>query len=238
MEQLLTKLGLSKSESEIYLYVLTYGAQGVSAIARGTDLHRPVVYKSLERLKEYGLIATSPKGKRQHYSAAAPAKLLDIAESITHDVSDALPELEEQYAKKSSKPILQFFESKKGIGMIFHDIVNSLGKGDVFYRYSSAHDQQHSSSFVPRGYREKRDQKKLERFVITNKKAGSTKKPRLERAMKYFSDEVKFNQDVIQFIYGDKISFIDLNTETGWIMQSSELAEFQKTLFKELYSKL
>jgi len=182
MDAILKKLGLSKGQSSVYMYLLTYGAHSVSDIAQGTGLHRPSVYTAAGKLQEAGLVATQPKGKRILYAVENPAKLLDVANAIAEEVEESLPELQELYRERSAKPILKFFEGRKGIGMVFHDVVNTLGRGEVFYRCSSASDQKRSSSYVPRGYRKKRDNKSLERFVITNKKAAGLKKPRLERA--------------------------------------------------------
>jgi len=47
-----------------------------------------------------------------------------------------------------------------------------------------------------------------------------------------------FDQNIIQLVYGDRVSFIDLNTERVLIIENKALADFQKVIFKQLYDKL
>jgi hypothetical protein len=50
--------------------------------------------------------------------------------------------------------------------------------------------------------------------------------------MDIFDDNINFT------IYDDKISFIDFNTETSILIESKELADFQKKIFKMFYKRL
>ena len=47
-----------------------------------------------------------------------------------------------------------------------------------------------------------------------------------------------FDQNIIQLIYGDRISLIDPNTERVVIIENKALADFQKVIFRQLYDKL
>jgi hypothetical protein len=49
---------------------------------------------------------------------------------------------------------------------VFSDIINSLEAGDVFYRVSSERDVDLANKYLPKNYREIRDKKQLERYVI------------------------------------------------------------------------
>lgn len=39
-------------------------------------------------------------------------------------------------------------------------------------------------------------------------------------------------------MYGDKVAFIDYNSETVLLIENPKIAEFQKALFKSLYKRL
>ena len=135
--------------------------------------------------------------------------------------------------------MIKVLEGKKGIGYVFSDVVNSLQKGETFYRYTSEKDLDKVNSYLPKDYRQRRDAKHLERLVISNTVSGKQKKPRLERFIKFIPPEdAQFNQNIIQLIYGNKIAIIDLNKEMSIILQNQLLADFQKTIFKLLYKKL
>jgi hypothetical protein len=70
-------------------------------------------------------------------------------------------------------------------------------------------------------------------------KTAIHKKPKLEREIKIIdSINDNFIDNIIFTIYSNKVSFVDFNTETSIIIESSEIAEFQKKIFKLLFKKL
>ncbi len=239
IQEILKKLSLSKHEILVYLSLLSRGELSVTELSKYTKVHRPHVYASLETLVSKNIVTKVPHGKRTHYHAESPKRLLTMVDTLQTEMEEVLPELEEMYSAKSKRPLVQYLEGKKGIGVVFLDVVESLGRGDIFYRYSSARDQDHVNTYVPKRYRSIRDKKGLERYVITNKKAGSKKKPRMERDMKFINEEDElFDQNIIQFIYGDKIALMDFNTDSAVIVENAAIADFQKKLFKTLFRRL
>ena len=138
------------------------------------------------------------------------------------------------------KPRVRFLQGRDGTKRVFDDIVRSLKKGDVFYRYSSNTDgQEKKDKYVPRGYRKMRDEKKLERQVITNEQTGAQKVAKLDRFIKIMPNDFgPFEHNVTEIIYGDKIAYIDYNSETAMIIESKKIADFQRHLFKMLYKRL
>ncbi|MBI2109021.1 MAG: hypothetical protein HYT93_02450 [Parcubacteria group bacterium] len=238
-KDILRSLGLTKEESAIYTTLLEEGSGTVSAISKQTGLHRPAVYKTLPALLSRGLISMAPKGKQKQYVAESPHKLKLLAENITHALEGRLPELEAAYARKEKRPIVKFLSGRAGIIFVYEDLLATLKRGEVFYRYSSAKGERKQDWYVPKNYRERRDQKKIERFVITNEKTKGRKKPRLERYIKVIPKEYDlWEYDITQLIYGNKIAFVDYNTETAVIIENPIIAEFQKKIFKLLFSKL
>ncbi|MDO8521576.1 MAG: hypothetical protein Q7S52_05670 [bacterium] len=122
---------------------------------------------------------------------------------------------------------------------MYEDILATLSKGGIFYRYSSTKEARREGFYVPKNYRARRDAKKLERYVITSKGSASRKSPRLERAIKTIppsSDLFAYN--ITQLIYGPKVAFVDYNTETAIIIENPIIAKFQERLFKLLYQRL
>ena len=88
-------------------------------------------------------------------------------------------------------------------------------------------------------YRQIRDRKRLERYVISNVERIKEKSKQLTRSEKAIPPEFDlFEYDITEVIYGDKIAYVDYNTETAFIIESPTIAEFQRKIFKLLYSKL
>ena len=237
IQTVLRTLSLSPAEIELYLFLLHTPGRKIADIVHRTQYHRPRVMKILNRLEEHSLVTHTLVGKRKIFSAAPPHTLVERAENIVKDIRNILPELIKQQPQKTTD--LTILTGEEGLSACFFDVVLSLDRDDVFYRISSASDQQYVDSLVPDVYREMRDAKKLERKVITSRYVGVQKKKRLERPIRFFDeDDALFEHNVIQFIYGEKISLLDFNSRTGTIIKNKAVADFQKSIFLTLYKKL
>jgi len=180
-KEILIKLGLSKEECAVYLALVARGALSVSDLSIRTKLFRPAVYKAIDALKEKNLVSTTPKGKRILFSAAHPEKLSSLLSDLSQKLQEKLPELLSVYEKKEKRPTFTFLEGREGIRSVYKDIITVLKKGDTFYRYSSGSRDKPRNYYVPDNYSKIRDEKQIERFVITNELSKTTKKPKFEK---------------------------------------------------------
>ena len=239
-QHILEKIGLTRNESAVYLALLELGPAYIAQISDKTSIHRPLVYKALPSLIEKRLVTETQRSKRTIYMAEPPNRLETLFDELKLDFVEMLPELEDQYSTNEDKPRVRFLQGKDGTKRVFDDIVHSLKKGDVFYRYSSNADgQEKKDKYVPRGYRTMRDQKKLERQVITNSQTAKGKINKIDRFIKVMPPDLgPFEHNVTEIIYADKVAFIDYNSETATIIESKKIADFQKHIFKTLYKKL
>jgi sugar-specific transcriptional regulator TrmB len=239
-QDILEKLGLSKNESSIYLALIENAGSTISEISMHTSLHRPIIYKTLPSLLEKKLVTKSLNSKTTVYSAEPPNKLEDMFDDLKLDFFEILPDLEDSYAGNNQKPKIRFLEGKDGTKRIFDDVVRSLKKDDVFFRYSSNKaGLEKKDKYVPRIYKKMRDNKRLQREVITNNVTFSQKAPKLNRPIKILPDTYgDFEYNVTQIIYGEKVAIIDYNSQTAMVIESKPIAEFHKQIFKTLYSKI
>ena len=237
--QTLSQLALTKAEIELYLLLLQSPEQQIVDLVGETEYHRPRIMELLVSLEEKRLVTHELHGRRKVYSAAPPHVVVERAKAALADAQAILPELMQKQPKKRAVSTIKTLTGEEGLSACFLDVVLHLKKGDIFYRYSSASNQQYVDSLVPAEYRPIRDSKQLERKVITSAYVGEQKKKRLERSIRYFdeSDEL-FEHNVIQFIYGDKISLLDFNTLTATIIQNKAITDFQKSIFLTLYKRL
>lgn len=239
-QKILEKIGLNKHESATYLALLELGPSHIAQISEKTSIHRPLIYKALPSLLDRKLITQTKRGKRTIFMAEPPNRLEALFDDLKIDFFEILPDLEDQYSNNELKPRVRFLEGRDGTKRIFDDIVRSLKKGDVFYRYSSNRDgQEKKDKYVPRGYRKMRDEKKLERQVITNEATAQHKIAKLDRFVKIMPNDFgPFDHNVTEVVYGDKIAFIDYNSETAMIIESKRIADFQRHIFRMLYKNL
>lgn len=235
-KDLLRRLGLSKHESAVYLALLGHGAQTVAGVARESEVERPLVYKALPGLVARGLAMKSIRGKRAYYSPASPERLSAAFEELESSYAVAMPGLLKSFTGTGNRPVVHFYEGRDGIRAVYADVVATLPKGGVFYRYSSAKGERDRNKYVPSGYGKLRDAKKIERYVITNAATARRKAARLERATKSIPASFDlFAYDITQLIYGNKVAFVDYNTETAVVIENSEIARFQERIFRFLY---
>lgn len=236
---LLQQLGLSKNGALAYLALVDLGPATIARIAAESGVQRPLIYKVLPELFNMGLVAKAPRGKRMHYSALSPTKLRNLHRTLDVALDSALPALEKRYLASGERPHITYLEGRAGIVAVYEDIIETLPKGGIFYRYSSGSKAKKNEYYVPKDYRAKRDAKKLERYVITNKQTAAKKSSRLERAVKIIPEGSDlFTYNITQLIYGNKVAFVDYNTESAIIIENPVIAAFQERLFKLLYQRL
>ncbi len=117
----LEKLGLTSSESAVYLCLLEEGALLAGRIARNTGIHRRTVYDALERLIQKGLVSYIKMNNQRHFEAAPPARLLDIVQAHESLVNAILPELDVKYKYSKEKRETLFFRGKKSLKTLYDD---------------------------------------------------------------------------------------------------------------------
>ena len=237
--KILQKIGLSERESCIYIDLLENEISTISDIAKRTNLHRPVIYQTLPILEEMGLISKNLKGKRTCYTAESPTKLRSIMENLTKGFESTIQDLEEMHEHKERKPTIKTLSGKKGIQFVFYDVLNTLKKWDVYYRYSARSNLEKTKSYLPDDYRALVALKEIQRCVITSETLAKTKRPRLEREIVTIPKNFDlFDDNVSKMIYANKIAIIDYNTEMVLIVENPMLARFEEKIFKFLFKFL
>lgn len=232
------RLGLPKHADALYTLLQRKGPMVATGICRAGKLHRPAVYRALDALRSRHFVFVTKQGQRAVYHAANPKS---IAAAFTHTAADAAASVaklaiaDDAYRARE----IRFLHGFNGVRAAFDDVIAHLKHGETFYRYTSERDLDAVNRYLSKDYRLHRDRKKLERMVISNPLSGARKKPRLERFIKYIPERVSlFDQNIIQLVYGKRVSLIDLNTERVVILENAALADFQKVIFRQLYDKL
>lgn len=119
LKQELRNLGLSKSEIEVYLFLLETGISSPARIAKGTKIARTNTYHLLNSLEEGGLIAKQQKGKRFVYVANDPSATVRMLERRRETMEKVLPDLRALFLSQRNKPIIKFYEDRNSFEEIF-----------------------------------------------------------------------------------------------------------------------
>lgn len=125
INKVLQDFGLTENEAKIYLILLKLGSANASEIIQKSKIHRINVYDILERLQEKGLVSYVIIGKRKHYEAANPKKILQIEEERKNKIKKIIPELTSQRALSKAPQEATIYKDKKGIRTILDEITKS-----------------------------------------------------------------------------------------------------------------
>lgn len=232
-------LGLTRQHALLYKALIENGPQTVAGLAHKTRMHRPAVYRLVPELEAQGLIRETLRGKRTYFAAEPPEKLKSALEASQDRAQELVAQLEESQAKRGKAPLVVVGTGRKGIASVYDDILHTLKRGDTFYRYSSASKKRPRNAYVPENYEARRDAKRLERYVITNKRTSALKSAKLERYIRIIPAEFdRFEYDITLLVFGDKVAYVDYSTDTAVTIENKAIAQFQKRLFQLLFSKL
>ena len=236
--EVFTRAGLDKKSAAVFSALLDKGVMSISDLSRETHINRPALYELLPRMQKAGLISQVQKQKRIFYKAESPQRVLEMYKEDRGDIEGRLSELVKQYAAGShEKPVIKYFEGIHGVTFVFDDVARSLPKGGLFYRYSSRNGD--AKELQSDSYVQARDEKGIQRMVITSEEKAKNKTKKLDRAVKAIPKNFDlFTDNVSLLIYGDKTAYIDYASKTAFIVESPKIARFQEKLFRLLYKKL
>jgi len=236
-QTIFSKIGLSETDAIVYATLVFNGEMLPTEIGKASGLYRPVVYKAIETLGEYKLIRISSRGKRKTYSAESPDRLEALFKEYEQSFFENLEDVYRIHESSTDKPTISVAEGEHAIRDVYNDVINTLDKNEMYYRYSSIK-QFKKTTFIPKDYQYKRDKKGLERMVITGF-ANQPVRKRLGRTVKTIPKEFDLFEDEINLvIYKDKVSIIDYPSKVTINIKHKKFAEFQKKLFRLLFSKL
>jgi sugar-specific transcriptional regulator TrmB len=242
MKQLspLEHVGFSKAESRIYTSLIAKGGGTISDLMVETGFYRPTIYKYIGVLIKKGFVRVGTRGKRKIYYAESPQKIEALIDLWYSTLSKNVDDLKDSFDYQGKKPIVRYEEGKEAIINAYSDVVRSLKRGEMYFRYSSDRALRSKQKlYSPKDYGTIRDAKGLERLIITNEPTKKAHSNKLGREIKTVPRDFDlFEYDVSQIIFGNKMVIIDYNTETVITVENPVIAEFQKKIFKLLFKKL
>ncbi len=128
-EKNLKELGLSDSETTVYLSMVT-GAQSARDLLKITKMKRPTVYYALSSLEKRGLISKSKKENDSTFTLSPVERLVSIAREreseamiLTEKIGELAPLLSKKQSDKNTKPQVSFFEGMEAVKRVVMDIM-------------------------------------------------------------------------------------------------------------------
>ncbi|MBU1030660.1 MAG: helix-turn-helix domain-containing protein [Nanoarchaeota archaeon] len=125
---ILEELGLTQSETKIYLALLELGNSSAGKILEKSKQQNSVVHRSLNSLIEKGLISYILQGKKRIYKATNPENFYDLIEEKKKKFDTILPKLKQLQTFHEISSFGEIFKGKKGINQLYLTLLNSEGK--------------------------------------------------------------------------------------------------------------
>lgn len=237
------KLGFSRNEQDVYLYLLKNGSGSIRQIAGDTGINRGTVYEALKVLSDRGLVSHSPKKHRQQFVAEDPSVLSllikEAQEKIAgteKELAKALPELDAFYKTKHEAPAIRIYEGHTGTRLVLEDVLKTMAQmGEKEYRVYSAANIREYLYYNFSSFSERRIKAKIKAKVIAIGGGGDIRGLDERRWI-----TTKRGAPAYIIIYGKKMAIISLaeGRPHSVVIEDAGLAETQKLVFDSLWGKL
>lgn len=242
----LQKLGLSKYESQIYLALLKLGESPAKPIIEETNLHRQIIYDSLDKLIEKGFVSYVLQAKRKYFKATPPKKFLEFfdeqekeLETKKEEFKKILPRLEELNLSSKEDQEATTYKGNKGIRALLDDMVENpkqeiltIGASEI----KAEGFQKQLNINLPRFHNLREKQKQQLKILLSEKmksRAESLNKQK-HTSTKLLPEE--FTSNMSTNIYGNKVSIILWGSQPfGILINSKEIANAQRKYFEHFW---
>jgi len=247
--EILEKLGLTKSEIDIYLALIELGNSLASKIAKKCALHRTNVYDSLDKLIKKGLVSFIIRENRKYFFAAEPKKLLKILEGKKEEIKKEenelkgiISELKKKKQLSEEKIEAQIYKGKEGFRTVMEDILESSKEWLIIG--GSGKSVELEPYYMPNLFRRIKklgvSLKILHVDTSEAKKLYSKLSKEKHIKSKFLPPEMK-NMTVIH-IYADKVAIIPITPyvvkePTIFLIKNKENADSFRNYFKALWRK-
>lgn len=142
----LGSLGLSRSEAKVYLTLLKNGPMNSGRIVALSRQHVSVVYYSVQRLIEKGMLGRTRKGRFEEYFVTDPQVFLDRIDEIGKYMREKVPDWKRQAELEKDRVTVEVFEGTKGVFNLFTNLVTSMRKSDELMIFSVREEYQNQES--------------------------------------------------------------------------------------------
>lgn len=239
---LLSNLGLSKAESQIYLAALERGKSLPKHLAEKAGIKRPTLYESLPKLLELGLLTETVVGKRRYLVAEDPQIFLDRKQSDIEKIQVLVPQLRALLATASEKPKIIFYEGLEGLKKTFQDTLKERQPILEFVGIEKV--QPEFELYLKNYYVPYRVKYNIPLKMLIGGPAQASvwnlkNDPAYLREVKTISKDL-FPIPLDCNIYGDNVSFSLLRADSepiGLIIRSKEIATMMRSLFNFIWQK-
>ncbi len=226
--KILQELGLTESESKVYLALLELGPSLAGSISRKTGIHRRNIYDITERLIKKGLIGYIVKNNRRLFEAANPERLKEIIDEKQKLLDENLQDLNFLYQKTKEKQETNFYKGIEGLKTVFQDQLEIKGKEREILILGASQSAFEILPFYFKWYDEDRKKKKIKvRIIASEELRKSIPLSEIRYLPQKYANPLAIN------IYGNKVAIILWKkSPIAIVIKEQEIADSYKKYFE------
>ena len=138
--EILQEIGLTESESKVYLALLELGDSTRSPIVNKAGIAGSKVYDILEKLQDKGLVAIYTENKVKHFKPTNPKQIMHYLQDKKDKIAEAekqvesiLPSLLKTFSSLKEEQEVELLTGLKGLEILFREQVDILKEGESCY---------------------------------------------------------------------------------------------------------
>ncbi len=251
LKPILAQLDLNTNDAKVFLAAFELGYAPASGIAKQANLNRITAYEALKRLLKKGLVKSRlKKGSGVKYFEVEDIGILQEAlnekkTSVEHALSDIQAitvQLRKQYAGRSEKPVVLYYEGRSGIRNVLLDTLQQQPKEILSFVSADFLESGYEPHFLEKYWKQRVELKIPSRGIM----------PKTEKAVSLFTPERNIRElRICRFVnpegyiftneidvYGDNVSIVSLTkgNEHGVIMRSRSIAQGLRSIFELVWN--
>ncbi len=232
-EEILSEIGLSRSEIAVYFALLELGSSTTGPIIKKAGIASGKAYLVLDKLQKKGLVTYVIESGTKHYQANDPERLMDYMKEKSQELMQKeqelkkiIPKLKAEYEEKKYKPIAEVYEGVKGFKTFYEFILKELKAGGCIDIMGVPREANEKFQAYLLDWNRRRISKGIKMRIIYNhdcREFGEKRKAMELTEVKYMKQELEtpawidiFNDFVVTInVHGEPICFLIKNKESA-----------------------
>lgn len=231
--KLFSSLGLSSTETKVYLASLKLGPTSIQEIAKRSKLSRTATYDAVAALQSYGLMSTFQRGKKNFFSAEDPDRAVQYFKGKIQGMKGRLETLtnsidEMKMMAGGERPTVRFYEGNEALYTLYTDMAKLRPK--TFFEVSNIDDvYEYLDTKYLHEVRKVLDASKMETRLLHRGKLRNPM-PGVDYC-ELLPELGDFHGDI--WIYGNRVAFVEfVGKVLAVIIESETLADTARVLYE------
>ena len=232
---ILTHLGLTDKEIQVYMACLEFGTAPISTIAKRAKLKRANTYMIMEKLLQKGIAERFVKNHTRNFGVISPTALYEKYELHLKQLQNALPQMMAQYNTLSTKPTITFYEGKDDLKKLYLDVLNTKSHEALNYFLPDTPFDYFGEEWVRKQHIAERVKRGVRLRVLMPKSRWSAdyqaRSPKELREIRMMTrEDMHFTNEV--YIYDDKMSVFSFDEDFAILIESKDVVSAQRIMFE------